>query len=166
MQKEPVDQGAAFIAPDADLMGDVVLEKDSSVWFHAVLRGDHDKICIGQGSNVQDGCILHADEGFPVEIGANVTIGHGAIVHGCRIEEGTLVGMGSIILNGAVIGKNCIIGAGTLITQGMVIPDHMVVMGSPGKVRRKATDTEIRENLKNTMDYVKLGKEYRKEGKR
>lgn len=166
MQKQDEYQKAAFVASDADLIGDVVLEEDSSIWFHAVLRGDHDRIYIGRGSNIQDGCILHADEGFPVEVGADVTVGHGAIVHGCKIGDGTLVGMGAIILNGAQIGRNCVIGAGTLVTQGTVVPDNMLVIGSPGKVKREVTETEIRENLKNTMDYVKLGREYREKEKR
>lgn len=166
MYREGMYEQAAFIAQDADLIGNVVLEEDSSIWFHAVLRGDHDKIHIGKGSNIQDGCVLHADEGFPVEVGTDVTVGHGAIVHGCKIGDGTLVGMGAIILNGADIGKNCVIGAGTLVTQGMIVPDNMLVIGSPGKVKRQVTENEIRENLKNTMDYVKLGRDYRKKEKR
>lgn len=149
-----------FVAESADVVGDVQLERDSSVWYQAVIRGDHDKICVGAESNIQDGCVLHADEGFPVQIGKQVTVGHGAIIHGCEIGDGTLVGMGAIVLNGAKIGKNCVIGAGALITQGMVIPDGMMALGCPAKIRRAVTKEEIEENLKNTMDYVRLGRQY------
>ncbi|MCU6762970.1 carnitine operon protein CaiE [uncultured Roseburia sp.] len=160
MDKKYSTANRVFIAESADVWGDVSLEEDSSVWFHSVIRGDHDSIKIGKSSNIQDGCILHADAGFPVKIGDYVTIGHGAVVHGCEISDGALIGMGAIILNGARIGKNSIVGAGALVTQGMVIPDGMVALGSPAKVRRKATYEEITENRKNAIDYAVFGKKY------
>lgn len=156
---------AAFIAPDADLLGDVVLAEDTSIWFHAVLRGDHDRIRVDRGSNIQDGCVLHADAGFPVYIGKYVTIGHGAIVHGCEVGDGALVGMGAIVLNGAKIGKNCMVAAGALVPQNMVIPDGMLVMGTPAEIRREVSPEEIEANRKSALDYIQIGKEY-KNGKR
>ena len=132
-----------FIAPNAAVIGNVTLERDASVWFGATLRGDNEPILIGQGSNVQDGSVLHTDPGFPITFGRNVSIGHMVMVHGCSIGDGTLVGIGSIILNGAKIGKNCLIGAHTLITEGKEIPDGSVVMGSPGKIVRDATERDL-----------------------
>ena len=148
----------AYIAPSADIIGDVTLDQDASVWYQAVIRGDHDKIYVGNGSNIQDGCVLHADEGFPVEVGANVTVGHNAIVHGCTIGEGSLIGMGAIILNGARVGKNCVIGAGALVTQGTVIPDGMMALGSPAKVKRAVSEEEVLQNRKNAQEYVLLAR--------
>lgn len=149
-----------FVAESADIWGDVSLGTGSSVWFQAVIRGDHDKIEIGTGSNIQDGCILHADAGFPVKIGDDVTVGHGAIIHGCEIGDGALIGMGAIILNGAKIGKNAVVGAGALVTQNTVIPDGMVALGSPAKVCREISAEEIIENRKNAEAYAVLGRKY------
>lgn len=149
-----------FVAASADIVGNVRLGRDSSVWYQAVIRGDHDWICVGEESNIQDGCVLHADEGYPVQIGAQVTVGHRAIIHGCKIGAGTLVGMGAIVLNGAKIGKNCVIGAGALVTQGMEIPDGMMALGCPAKIRRAVTKEEMEENLKNAIDYVRLSRQY------
>ncbi len=126
----------SWAAPDAALIGRVVLGAGASVWFGAVLRGDNEEIRVGQGSNVQDHCVLHTDMGFPLIIGADCTIGHKAILHGCIIGDETLVGMGATVLNGAVIGRNCLIGAGALITEGKEIPDGSLVLGAPGKVVR------------------------------
>lgn len=150
----------AYIAPSADVMGDVVLEKESSIWYHAVVRADHAYIHIGEGSNIQDGCVIHVDEGYPVEVGDYVTVGHNAILHGCKIGECSLIGMGAIVLNGAKIGKNCLIGAGALVTQGTVIPDGMMVLGSPAKVKRALTEAEIEQNRKSTQEYIDLAKEH------
>lgn len=150
----------AFIAESADVMGDVTLGEEAGIWYQAVVRGDHAPITIGKGSNVQDGCVLHADEGYPVQIGEYVTVGHNAIVHGCEIGDHTLIGMGAIVLNGAKIGKNCIIGAGALVTQGTEIPDGMMAMGSPAKVRRPVTEEEVEGNLKNAEDYIAFAKEH------
>lgn len=149
-----------YVAPDADIVGDVELEENCNVWYQAVIRGDADRIHIGRGTNIQDGSILHVDPGFPMEIGENVTIGHGAVLHGCSIGDGSLVGMGAIILNGAKIGKNCIVGAGALVTQGVEVPDGTMALGVPAKVKRDLREDEIRENLENAEVYVKLAREY------
>jgi carbonic anhydrase/acetyltransferase-like protein (isoleucine patch superfamily) len=126
----------AWIAPDANLIGRVRIAALASVWFGASLRGDNEPISLGAGSNIQEGCVLHTDPGFPLEIGADCTIGHKAILHGCTIGEGSLVGMGAIVLNGARIGRGCLIGAGALVTEGKEIPDGSLVVGAPGKVLR------------------------------
>ncbi len=130
-------QGEYWIAPNAQVMGNVKLEKNASVWFSAVLRGDNELITVGENSNVQDGSVLHTDMGAPLTIGRNVTVGHLVMLHGCTIGDGTLIGIGSVILNHTKIGKNCIIGANTLIPEGKDIPDNSMVMGSPGKVVRQ-----------------------------
>ena len=134
------DDDEYWIAPTAAVMGRVVLKKNASVWWGAVLRGDNDPIVIGENSNVQDGSVLHTDTGSPLIIGANVTIGHLVMLHGCTIGDNTLLGIGSIVLNGARIGKNCLIGANCLITEGKEIPDNSLVMGAPGKVVREVSD--------------------------
>jgi carbonic anhydrase/acetyltransferase-like protein (isoleucine patch superfamily) len=134
------------VAPGAHVIGNVVLEPGASVWFGATLRGDNEEIRVGAGSNVQENCVFHTDMGFPMQIGANCTIGHKAMLHGCTIGEGSLVGMGATILNGAVIGKGCLIGAGALIPEGKVIPDGSLVMGMPGKVVR-ALDAAAQDRL-------------------
>lgn len=149
----------AYVAASADIIGDVSLAEGSSVWYQSVVRGDHDRIEIGEGSNIQDGCVLHADSGFPVTIGSYVTVGHKAIIHGCEIGDGALIGMGAIVLNGARIGKNAMIGAGALVTQGTVIPDGMLALGSPAKVRRAVTEEEIAENRKNALEYIACARE-------
>lgn len=131
-----IDDDVAWIAPDATVVGNVRLQRDSSVWFGAVLRGDNERIDIGVGANIQDGSVLHADPGFPLTVGDRCTIGHRVILHGCTVGAGTVVGMGSTILNGAVIGRNCLIGANALITEGKQIPDNSMVIGAPGKVVR------------------------------
>jgi len=143
-----------FIAPGAEVAGDVELGKAASIWYHAVVRGDRAPIRIGRGSNIQDNCVIHVDAGFPVEIGENVTVGHGAILHGCTVGNQSLIGMGAILMNGCRIGKNCIVGAGTLITQGTVIPDNSLVLGNPGKVKRQVTEEEIEGNLRNARLYA------------
>ena len=132
----PQIDGSAWVAPDANLIGRVVLRADSSVWFGATLRGDNEEIVLGAGSNIQEACVLHTDMGYPLTIGVNCTIGHRAMLHGCTIGDGTLIGMGATILNGARIGRGCLIGACALVTEGKEIPDGSLVMGSPGKVVR------------------------------
>tara|TARA_B100001113_G_C20880201_1_gene522317 strand:+ start:144 stop:659 length:516 start_codon:yes stop_codon:yes gene_type:complete len=131
-----------WIAPNATVIGDVHLSKDASIWFNAVLRGDNEPIYVGEGSNVQDGSIIHTDPGFSCSIGKNVTVGHLAMLHGCSIGDGSLIGIGSVILNGAKIGKNCIIGSKALVTEGMVIPDGSMVLGIPGKIRKALSEEE------------------------
>lgn len=155
-----IRHSAAFVAPDADLYGDVTAGEDTSFWFHAVVRADDASVVIGRGSNIQDNAVVHVDEGFPVHIGEDVTVGHGAIVHGCTIGDRTLIGMGSVILNGAVIGSDCVIGAGALVTGKSVIPDGSMVLGSPAVVRRPVTEEEKAASLKNARHYVEEGKKY------
>ncbi len=125
-----------WVAPDANLMGQVVLEAGASVWFGATIRADHEEIRIGAGSNVQENCVFHVDAGYPLRIGRNCTIGHKVMLHGCTIGDNSLIGMGATVLNGARIGANCLIGAGALITENKEIPDNSLVMGMPGKVVR------------------------------
>lgn len=135
-----------WVAPNAQVMGKIVLEAGASIWFGAVLRGDNEVIHIGKGSNVQENSVLHTDMGYPLTIGADCTIGHAAILHGCTIGDGTLIGMGATVLNGAKIGRGCLIGAGALITEGKEIPDGSLVMGAPGKVVR-LLDAEAQARL-------------------
>jgi len=130
----------AWAAPDATLIGRVVLEEGASVWFGAVLRGDNEEVRVGAGSNVQDNAVLHTDIGYPLRIGANCTIGHRVMLHGCTVGDGSLIGMGATLLNGARIGRGCLIGAGALITEGKDIPDFSLVMGAPGRVVRALDD--------------------------
>lgn len=129
--------GAHWIADEAVLIGDVMVEDLVSIWFGAVLRGDNERISVGAGSNIQENAVLHTDMGFPLRIGAGCTIGHKAMLHGCKIGENSLIGMGATVLNGAVIGRDCLIGAGALVTEGKVIPDGSLVVGAPGKVVRQ-----------------------------
>jgi len=151
----------SWVAPTASVMGNVKLEKNSSVWWGAVIRGDNDLITVGEGANVQDGSVLHTDPGYPMTLGKNVTIGHMVMLHGCTIGEGSLIGIGSVVLNGAKIGKGCLIGAKALITEGKEIPDYSLVMGAPGKVVRKFTPEEAANLLKNSDSYQKNWKRFR-----
>ncbi len=144
--RRPDIDPTAWIAPDANVIGAVVLAAQSSVWFGATLRGDNEPIALGQGSNIQENCVLHTDMGFPLTIGASCTIGHKAMLHGCTIDDGSLIGMGATVLNGARIGKGCLIGAGALVTEGKVIPDGSMVMGAPGRVV-KDLDTAYQTQL-------------------
>lgn len=143
----PVVDPSAWVASEATLVGKVVIEAEASVWFGVVMRGDNEEIRVGWGSNVQENCVLHTDMGYPLVIGADCTIGHKAMLHGCTIGDGTLIGMGATILNGAKIGKGCLIGACALVTEGKEIPDGSLVMGAPGKVVR-VLDAEARERLR------------------
>ena len=152
----------AWVASNATIIGKVKLEKNSSIWFNAVLRGDIELITIGENSNIQDGSVLHTDPGYPLTLGKGVTIGHLVMLHGCHVSDNSLIGIGSIILNNAKIGKNCIIGANTLITENKIIPDNSLVVGSPGRVLRKITDEEIKSIIENGQHYVKNSKKYKK----
>lgn len=158
--KKPVFGKNVFIAPGAVVRGDVTVGNNSSIWFHSVVRAEHSSIMIGDNSNIQDNCVLHVDEGAGICIGNSVTVGHGAILHGCSIASNTLIGMGAIILNHVSIGSNCIIGAGALITQGTVIPDGSLVLGSPGKTIRDTTDAEIADIKNNADHYVEEAASY------
>ncbi|MGC1302484.1 MAG: gamma carbonic anhydrase family protein [Caulobacteraceae bacterium] len=141
----PAD-GAWWVAPGAVLIGRVILRRNASVWFNAVLRGDNEPIEIGENSNVQDGAVLHTDPGSPLTIGRDVTVGHLAMLHGCEIGDGSLIGIGAVVLNGARIGKGCLIGAKALIGEGKEIPDGSMVLGAPGRVVREL-DEAARERL-------------------
>lgn len=150
-----------WVAPTAVVIGRVRLETDASVWWGAVLRGDNELITVGRGSNVQDGCVLHTDPGYPLTIGPEVTVGHLAMLHGCVIGEGSLIGIGAIVLNGARIGKNCLIGAKALIAEGKEIPDNALVMGIPGKIVGEVRPEQIERMRRGTAKYVRNWQRYR-----
>ncbi len=154
------EEGRYWIAPNAVVLGRVRLEPASSVWFNAVLRGDNELITVGENSNIQDGCVLHTDMGFPLTIGANCTVGHMAMLHGCTVGENTLIGIGSTVLNGTVIGRNCIIGANTLLAEGKVIPDNSLVMGAPGRVVRDVSDEQAEHIAGLARHYVENWQRY------
>ncbi len=142
-----------WIAPDANLIGRIVVLAGASVWFGATLRGDNEEIVVGAGSNVQEACVLHTDMGYPLTIGAHCTIGHKAMLHGCTIGDGSLIGMGATVLNGARIGRGCLIGAGSLVTEGKDIPDGSLVMGAPGRVVRTLDAAAQERLLKSAAGY-------------
>jgi len=150
-----------FVADNATLIGDVVLEDRTSVWFNAVLRGDVERLHVGAGSNVQDGTVVHADPGYPVRIGEHVTVGHMCMLHGCTIGDNSLIGIGAVILNGARIGRNCIVGAKALVSEGKEIPDNSLVIGVPGRVRRELGEEEIAGLEKAAASYVERLRRYR-----
>jgi carbonic anhydrase/acetyltransferase-like protein (isoleucine patch superfamily) len=138
------EDGSAWIAPGAALIGRVTLAPGVSIWFNAVLRGDNEPITIGRDSNVQDGCVFHTDPGFPLAVGADVTVGHRAILHGCSVGDGCLIGMGAVVMNGATIGASCLLASNALVTEGKRIPDRSLVVGQPGKVVRTLDDATVR----------------------
>ncbi|MEC9247984.1 MAG: gamma carbonic anhydrase family protein [Pseudomonadota bacterium] len=158
--------GDYFIADNASVIGKIILKKNASVWFGAVLRGDNETITVGENSNIQDLSILHTDPGFPLTIGEHCTIGHKAVLHGCQIGDNSLIGIDAIVLNGAVIGNNCLIGAGALITEGKEIPDGSLVMGTPGKVVRELSDEQIRSLTESAQRYVQNFKRFQSHLKR
>lgn len=143
----------SWIAPDANVIGKIVVEEGASIWFGSTLRGDNEVIHVGSGSNIQENSVLHTDMGFPLTIGKGCTIGHKAMLHGCTIGDNSLIGMGATVLNGAKIGKNCLIGANALITEGKEIPDGSLVMGAPGKVVRQLDDAAIESLRKSAIGY-------------
>lgn len=149
-----------FVAPNATLIGNVILHEQSSVWFNAVLRGDNDPITLGAKSNVQDGSILHTDVGYPLVIGKGVTVGHKAMLHVCEIGDYSLVGMNAVVLNGAKIGRHCLIGANTLIPEGMVVPDGSLVLGSPGQIKRELRDDQKAHLEASAEHYVENSLRY------
>jgi carbonic anhydrase/acetyltransferase-like protein (isoleucine patch superfamily) len=151
----------AWVAHDANIIGKITLMSGSSVWFCSTLRGDNEPIIVGEGTNIQENCVIHTDMGFPVTIGAGCTIGHKAMIHGCTIGDNTLVGMGATILNGAVIGKNCQIAAGALITEGKVIPDGSLVMGVPGKIVRELDEERIDSLRASARGYQRNARRFR-----
>ena len=160
-EKAPQVAESAWIAPNATVIGDARLAENVSIWWNAVLRGDNDPIHIGANSNIQDGSVLHTDDGVPLHIGANVTVGHMVMLHGCTVGDGSLIGIGSTILNRAVIGKNSIVGANSLIPEGKVFPDGVLIMGAPGKVVRELSAEEIAKLQKSAAHYVENACRYR-----
>ena len=161
--KQPVVGKNAWVAPNATVIGDVILGDNSSIWWNAVLRGDTDQLRVGGNSNIQDGSVLHTDAGIQLTIGANVTVGHLVMLHGCTIGDESLIGIKSVILNKAEIGRHCIIGANSLIPEGKVIPERSLVMGSPGKVVRQLTDEEVARLRLAAQGYVENARRYRAE---
>jgi carbonic anhydrase/acetyltransferase-like protein (isoleucine patch superfamily) len=157
----PTIASSAYVAPSACVIGNVALAELSSVWFGAILRGDNEIIRIGQGSNVQDGAILHTDPGFPLIVGNRVSVGHQAMLHGCTVGDGSLIGIQAVILNAAVIGKGCLVGAGAVITERKVFADGTLILGAPAKVVRELTPEERDNLLKNAAHYAERGAIYR-----
>ena len=154
------ESGNYWVAPDAQVMGRIILHENASVWFGAVLRGDNDPIIIGENSNVQDGAVLHTDIGCPLTLGANVTIGHQAMLHGCTVSDNSLIGIGATVLNGAKIGRNCLIGAHALVGEGKEIPDNSMVLGMPGKVVRELDEENEKMMLASANIYVENWKRF------
>ncbi len=149
-----------FIAPDATVVGSVVLEADVSIWFQVVIRAENDQVTLGEGSNVQDGSVLHVDPGYPLTLGRRVTIGHKVMLHGCSVGDGSLIGINSVIMNGATIGSGTLIGANTLVPEGKQIPDDVLVLGSPGKVVRELRQEEKQHLLQIAGGYVERARFY------
>ena len=162
-EQQPSIADDAFIASDAIVIGSVIIEAKASLWFGTVLRGDNDVIHIGERSNVQDGSIIHVDEGVPTRIGREVSIGHSTMLHGCTIGDGSLIGIGSVILDFACIGQNSLVGANSLVTEGKKFPDRSLILGSPAKVVRELNDQEVARLLENAAIYVRQSKHYRTE---
>jgi carbonic anhydrase/acetyltransferase-like protein (isoleucine patch superfamily) len=153
----PAVDASAYIADSANVIGMTRIEANASIWFNVTIRGDNEPIVIGQNSNVQEGCVLHADPGFPLTIGNNVTVGHQAMLHGCTIGEGSLVGIQAVILNGARIGRNCLVGAGALVTEGKEFPDNSLIIGAPARVARTLSDEEVAKLHRSSEGYVRQG---------
>ncbi len=145
---------SAWVAENAQVMGAVTMEADASVWFGATVRGDTEHITIGEGANIQDGSVLHADHGMPLKVGKHVTVGHMVMLHGCTIGDESLIGIGAVVLNGAKIGKNCLVGAGSLVTEGKEFPDGSMIMGTPAKVVRQLTPEQIQGLRQSAKHYI------------
>ncbi len=161
--KKPIIHASCFIAPSADIVGDVKIGENSSVWFNATIRADQNPIVIGKNVSVQDNCVVHVDFESGTHIADDVVVGHSAIVHGCKIGSNTIIGMGAIILSGVEIGRNCIIGAGSVVTEGTKIPDNSIAMGTPAKVVKQVTEEHLKRIKKNVDVYVELNKKYKKQ---
>jgi carbonic anhydrase/acetyltransferase-like protein (isoleucine patch superfamily) len=157
----PEIHSSAYITDSAKLIGKVKVEANASVWFDVTVRGDNEPITIGENSNLQEACVLHADPGYPLTIGKNVTVGHQAMLHGCTIGEGSLVGIQAVILNGAKIGKNCLIGAGALVTEGKEFPDNSLIIGTPAKAVRTLTEEDVARLLRTANNYVNRAQLYK-----
>lgn len=159
-QKPAAIPAGVFVAPSADIIGDVILGPESSIWFGAVLRGDIEPITIGRGSNIQDSTVCHTDPENPCTVGEFVTVGHMAMLHGCSIGDGSLIGIGATLLNGSKIGKNCIVGAHALVTEGKSFPDNTVIMGTPAKVVRETSENDLEALQANAERYIQRAKRY------
>jgi carbonic anhydrase/acetyltransferase-like protein (isoleucine patch superfamily) len=157
----PQIPASAYVAAEATIIGKIIIGENVSIWPGAVLRGDNEPITIGAGSNIQDGAVLHADPGFPLNIGANVTVGHQAMLHGCTIHDGALIGIQAVVMNGAVIGRNCLFGAGSLVPESKVFPDRKLIVGAPAKVVRELSDEDIAKFHRAASGYVKRQEIYK-----
>lgn len=152
---------SAWVADNAQVMGAVTMEADASVWFGATVRGDTEHITIGEGANIQDGSVLHADHGMPLKVGKHVTVGHMVMLHGCTIGDESLIGIGAVVLNGAKIGKNCLVGAGSLVTEGKEFPDGSMIMGTPAKVVRQLTPEQIQGLRQSAKHYIENAQRFK-----
>lgn len=157
----PTVHASAWVADTAQVMGDVTLAEDSSVWFGVVIRGDTETISVGKGSNIQDNSVLHADHGMPLTIGEHVTVGHQVMLHGCTIGDGSLIGIQAVVLNGAKIGKNCLVGAGSLVTEGKEFPDGSMIFGSPAKAVRQLSEEQIEGLKMSAQHYIDNARRYK-----
>jgi carbonic anhydrase/acetyltransferase-like protein (isoleucine patch superfamily) len=162
----PEIDASAYVADSATLIGKVTLEAKASVWDGVTIRGDNERITVGENSNVQEGTVMHTDMGFPLVIGKNVTIGHQAMLHGCTIGDGSLIGIQAVVLNGARIGKGCLVGAGALVTEGKEFPDHSLIIGTPAKVVRTLTEEDLLRLQGNAASYVERGQRFKAELKK
>jgi carbonic anhydrase/acetyltransferase-like protein (isoleucine patch superfamily) len=151
-----------WVAPGAQIIGDIRIGAEASVWFHAVLRGDNERLTVGARTNIQDGCIAHTDLGYPLEIGEGCTIGHRAILHGCLIGANSLIGMGATLLNGVNVGRNCLVGANSLLTEGKAYPDNSLIVGAPARVVRELKDSEIAQLRESAAAYVANARRYKR----
>lgn len=156
--KKPDTENAVFIAPSADIIGEVKLGKNSNIWYNSTLRGDIAPVIVGENTNIQDNSILHVDHDTPCIVGSNVTVGHGVILHGTEVKEGCLIGMGAILLNKSVISENSVVGAGALVTEGKTFPPRSLIIGSPARRVREITDGELKKMKANIDEYIMLGK--------
>lgn len=162
----PEIDASAFVAETATLIGKVTLHANSSVWFGATIRGDNERITIGENSNVQEGTVMHTDMGFPLTVGKDVTIGHQAMLHGCTIGDGSLIGIQAVVLNGARIGKGCLVGAGALVTEGKEFPDNSLIVGAPAKVVRQLTADDVARLKGSAASYVQRGQLFKSQLKK
>ncbi len=156
----PVLKGDNYVAPNASVIGSVVMERGANVWWNVTIRGDNDLITLGENVNIQDGSVLHTDEGVPLTLEKDVSVGHMVMLHGCTVKEGSLIGIKAVVLNHAVIGRECLIGANTLIAEGKVIPDRSLVLGSPGRVVRTLTDDDVKRIRGIAQHYVDNARRY------
>ncbi|MBN1822942.1 MAG: gamma carbonic anhydrase family protein [Endomicrobiales bacterium] len=163
---KPKAHSSAYISPHALVIGQVMLSEDVSVWPGCVLRGDVEGIVVREGSNLQDGVLVHTNYDLPVLVGRNVTVGHGAVLHGCKIGDNCLIGINAVVLDGAVVEDGCVVGAGAVVTENSMVPEGSLAVGVPARVARKVTREELKKILHNAKDYVRFAKEYKKQAKR